>query len=282
MMNIEQRTVSGPPPNEDHVWTDTGAAIVLDGATGLTDATYTDAESDGRWYVETLSREIQQRIRDGKSLTEIVEASIVAVSERFEELTGAEKLEKHEKPSGAGAIVRWQGETLEYFILGDCSVVLETADGTIPVLGKGPRDLDNRVVDRIEAIRAESTEPVSYNEVRERVDDMLIKHRRMMNEQDGYWTLGQTPEAVQYAQTDEIPKEKVEQLIAFTDGFELLVPTYDVFVDWEGLVQYISHNGLDRAIKTLRAFEQADPECRAYPRLKPSDDIGVVHVEFDG
>jgi hypothetical protein len=281
MVNIEQRVLSGSPPNEDYVWTDDGAAIVLDGATGLTDATYTDAESDGRWYVETLSHEIQQRIATEKSLARVVEASIGAVSDRFEELTGAEKPEKHERPSGAGAVIRWQGEMLEYFVLGDCSVILETEDGTIPVLGKGPRDLDNQVVDRIESIRAESTEPVSYTEVRERVDDMLVKHRRMMNEEDGYWTLGQTPEAVRYAQTNEIPKGEIEELIAFTDGFEVLVPTYNVFVDWEGLLQYISYNGLDRAIKTLRAFEQADPECRAYPRLKPSDDIGVIHIDFD-
>lgn len=282
MANIEQRVVCGSPPNEDLVWTGEGVALVLDGATGLTDTQYTDAESDGRWYVETLSDEIQDRIVSDEPLTRIVEASIEVVSDRFAEFTGNATLQRHEKPSAAGAIVRWDGETVEYLVLGDCSVILETADRTVPVLGEGPRELDDRVVEHMEELRAEATEQISYGELRERVDDMLIEHRKQMNEQDGYWTLGQTPEAVQYALTDEFPQEAVQELVIFTDGFEGLVPTYDAFVDWKRLLQYISHNGLDRAINVLRAFEQADPECRAYPRIKPSDDVGVVHVEFDG
>lgn len=281
MVNIEQRAISGSPPNEDHVWTGDGAAIVLDGATGLTDTQYTDGDTDGRWYVETLSSEIQERIESTNSLSEIVEASVEAVSTRFEEITDSTTLEKHEMPSGAGAIVRWNEETVEYLILGDCSVILETDDGTIAELGEGPRELDNQVVQRMEEIRTNAEGSISYDELRRRVDDLLIENRKKMNEEGGYWTLGHSTEAIQYATTGEIPREGVEEVIAFTDGFEVIVPTYDVFVDWKRLIQYISDNGLDRAIRTLRAFEKADPECRTYPRLKPSDDIGIAHIQFD-
>lgn len=58
MAKVHQETRNGSSVNEDLVWTDDGAVIVLDGATGLTDRTFSDRKSDGRWYVDTLTEEI--------------------------------------------------------------------------------------------------------------------------------------------------------------------------------------------------------------------------------
>jgi len=44
------------------------------------------------------------------------------------------------------------------------------------------------------------------------------------------WTFGLTPGAVQHARTGEPRQASVDRLIAFTDGFEGLVPRYDVGV----------------------------------------------------
>lgn len=48
MVDIDSQTQAGNPPNEDLVWTGEGAAVVLDGTSGLTERQFTDGDSDGR------------------------------------------------------------------------------------------------------------------------------------------------------------------------------------------------------------------------------------------
>lgn len=78
-----------------------------------------------------------------------------------------------------------------------------------------------------------------------------------------------------------VSRDQVEFVVAFTDGFEPIYTLYDVFADWTGFLSYLRYSGPNRAVRVLRAFEAADPECRSYPRLKPSDDVGIAAVEFD-
>lgn len=198
MAEIQQETRKGSAVNEDLVWTDDGAAIVLDGATGLTDRTFTDVKSDGKWYVQTLAEEIRERIHNDTSLTDIVAAAIDNVATRYGEHTGTTKLEEHEIPSAVGVIVRWTSERLEYFVLGDCSLIVQTETETIPIIGDGPRDLDQRVVEEMKSIREEEGD-IPYRELRARVDPLLIEHRKMKNQPDGYWALGVDTDAVSHA-----------------------------------------------------------------------------------
>ncbi len=279
MAKIQQETRKGSSTNEDLVWTDDGAAIVLDGATGLTNRSFTDCDSDGQWYVETLTEEIEKRIYDNSPLSDVVAAAIDDLATRYNELTDTATLEEHEIPSAAGAIFRWTDDELEYFVLGDCSLVIQTSDETIPIVGDGPRDLDQRVVDEMVSIREQQAE-ISYQELRAQVQPLLVKHRKMKNQPNGYWALGIDNEAVKHAIMGRVSRDQIEFVVAFTDGFEPIYTLYDVFADWDDLLSYLSHNGLNRAIRVLRAFEAADPECQSYPRLKPSDDVGIAAVEF--
>lgn len=198
MAKIQQETRKGSSVNEDLVWTDDGAAIVLDGATGLTDRTFTDRESDGQWYVETLTEEIEKRIYDNSPLSDVVATAIDNLATRYDKLTGTTTLEEHEIPSAAGVIFRWTNDELEYFVLGDCSLVVQTSDEIIPIIGDGPRDLDQRVVDEMVTIR-EQREEISYQELRAQVQPLLIKHRKMKNQPNGYWALGLNADAVTHA-----------------------------------------------------------------------------------
>lgn len=278
---VDERLDPGTQPNEDLVWVGERSAIVLDGATGLTDTQYTEAESDGLWYVESLLDELQGRIQSPESLGHVVTESIEGVAKRFEAYPENADVGPDQRPSAAGAILRSNGDVVEYFVLGDCSVIFETNEAVMPVIGEGPRELDSRVRQRMNQLRGDASRPIPYPELRELVDDMLIRHREQMNKPGGYWTLSMTLEATEHAHTGELSLNELRRFVAFTDGFEGLVHRYDVFANWGSLLRYLSQNGLNRAINTLRAYENSDPECRQYPRIKPSDDVGVIYGESE-
>ncbi|WP_330632259.1 hypothetical protein [Halocatena halophila] len=68
-------------------------------------------------------------------------------------------------------------------------------------------------------------------------------------------------------------------MVSFTDGVEPLQEPFDLFSDWGAFASYVHRNGIDRTIRLLRTFEGTDEDCREYPRLKPSDDVGIITVE---
>jgi len=279
MVGARQISEVGSDVNEDLVWVGENAAVVLDGATGLSERHMSDFETDGQWYVNTLLDELKEVVTREQPLSNGAVQSVERVEARYQDLAGDGEVEEHELPSAAGAIVRWTGNFVEYLVLGDCTVICSGTDFNEVISGEGPRELDEKVVEEMVSIR-ESNEAVSYEELRSKVSSLLIEHRKLKNKPGGYWTFGLRPEAVDHAKTGSVHREEVDTVLAFTDGFDPIVSVFDVFIDWENLVSYVVENGLNRAVRVLRAFEAADPECREHPRLKPSDDVGIAEIDF--
>ncbi|WP_058367727.1 hypothetical protein [Haloparvum sedimenti] len=281
MVTVQSHVRPGGAVNEDLVRTHGNAVVVLDGATGLSDRSVTDAASDGRWYVEALAEELGDRIDEGggRGLRDLASEAVAAVADRYGDHPGAAEQDSHEVPSAAGAVLRWDDD-LEYLVLGDCGVVVDAGPESRAVLGEGPRELDRRVVEEMVAIREAADGAVSYESLRERVHPMLVDHRKRKNREGGYWTFGLDPSAVDHAATGSLDRRDAEFAVAFTDGFEPVCTTYDAFADWSTLVPYLRTDGIERAVRILRAFEESDPECREYPRLKPSDDVAVATVDL--
>jgi uncharacterized protein YoaH (UPF0181 family) len=268
---------TGSGINEDAFGHTGEAAWVIDGATGLTDKEYTDYESDGLWYVEYVSELLEKNISNEETLQSILRDIVTSAEQRYTEvINNDDQILEEEKPSAAISLLRWDADTVEYFILGDCSAVIERNSDIMVTLGEGPRKLDKKVVEKMRQLMSEG---MSYAEAKDESSDMLRDHRRMKNKEEGYWTLGFDENAMSHALTGTIPTEEFIRGYLFTDGFEPIVETYDVFRDWRAAVNYLGENGMKRAIKILRAIEEADPECKKYPRLKPSDDIAIVEIK---
>lgn len=260
--------------NEDVATVVDGAAWVIDGATSLGDRTVTGRTTDGEWLSDRFDSLLRERVHDDATLTDIVRRCTEAVREEFAGHVGGGEIPEESKPSGAIALARWDGETVSYLVLGDCSVVLAGPEGTEAVLGEGPREYDEQVVERMATLIRD--QGYDYEEAWEAVQPDLRSNRRMKNQPDGYWTLGFDPASVDHAVTGRHRLAATTAGLLFTDGFEHLATTYDVFADWDTLASYVCRNGLERAFTVLRAVERSDPECERYPRLKPSDDASAV------
>lgn len=267
----------GEGTNEDRVGSSEYSAWVIDGATGLTDRELTDAASDGVWYVDEFERELRQRIDDtDRSIDEIVAEIVDIVDRRFRAAIDGEISDPLLEPSAAVAIVRYNDGTFEHFVLGDCTVIFQDTSGDVDVIkGEGPRALDSKAIDRIEEL---VNNGYSHSEAFSRLIPQLRDHRRRKNTPGGYWTLGFSTEAVSHAVTGKRDADEWLRAYLFTDGFEVIGSTYDVFEGWREVTEYVDSNGLDRALRLIRDIERGDPECRRYPRMKPSDDASIAKV----
>lgn len=279
MAVVRTRVDRGFGVNEDLVWTDDDAAVVLDGATVLSERQYTGAESDARWYVEALRDELAARLAADAPLPEIAAEAIGEMDARLAAATDGADLDAEAVPAASGVLVRWGRGRLEYLCLGDCGLVVEKTEGVQPVIGVKEQLPDRRVVRELAAMR--ELDSVDGEEPFELVRPMLVAHRRLQNQPDGYWVFSTAPEAVDHATRGAINLEKVRSLAAFTDGFTRIRSHYDCFEDWGELVSYLGRNGLDRAVRLVREFERADPDCETYPRTTQHDDIAVVTVDFE-
>jgi len=65
-----------------------------------------------------------------------------------------------------------------------------------------------------------------------------------------------------------------------SDGFYRLVDTFRVYPDAPALLGAALERGLAALLAELRMLEDADPECIAYPRIKPKDDATVLLFEI--
>lgn len=261
--------------NEDIATFTESGAWVIDGATGLTNQTYTSASTDGQWFAQQFDDHLRDRIDRNEELSNIVLDSIKDVREKYYSIAGSNDINKVTEPSGAIAIVRPHPETeLEFFVLGDCSVVASHSnDTTTDIFGEGPREYDKKAIEKLSGLVRDGR---SHREAFEEIKPMLREHRRLKNTPDGYWGLGFSTEAVEHARTGTFNWRDVRFLCLFTDGFEQIVQTFNVFCDWSAALNYIETNGVERSLRVLSDIQRSDPDCHRYPRLKPSDDMSLI------
>jgi len=107
-------------PCEDLIRIADGAAWVLGGTGGFSDRSFTDAASDGRWYVETLDSRLYERIHDGDDLefvlADAIEATVRELATRVlddasESIGSAVK--QYELPACTVSMVRWNDDAFE-------------------------------------------------------------------------------------------------------------------------------------------------------------------------
>lgn len=267
--------------NEDIGGSVAGAAWTLDGATGVTDDTHTDAPSDGHWYVTKFDEHLRAHVQDdSKSLSEHVTDAIKQVRDRFNDFVTIDDIDAAAEPSATGAIVRWVGNTLEYFVLCDSSVlVVDGTDVTTHVTDTRIAQLEKEVRKQARELKQQG---LGREEARQRMMPTLRENRRKKNTEGNYWVLSFDPEAAKHGLTGRWGISDCSFVYLFTDGFARLVTTYNAYPDWEAASLEIQQSGIEAAVDELRRIERNDPEADKHFRLKQSDDATVIKLSFVG
>lgn len=265
--------------NEDCVYLCDDFGFVMDGATGLLKENITNCVSDAKWYVEEFKNFLIKNLKTKKNLKEIMKDGITYVSNTYNNIEGATSVKS--KPSSGIALFRKNENNIEYFILGDCQLIIKDKKDIITKLQLNdlPK-LDNINIGRMVKIAKEKN--INVIDARPLINDYLVETRLTQNTNNGYWILSDDINAVDHALHGTLNLKDIKQIIGLTDGFSQLYEVFKVFT-YEELVNLINNKkiSLDNLYNTLFTLQENDSNCNRYPRFKIRDDASIFNYELD-
>lgn len=280
ILNHDILSVPARSFNEDLAHVADSSAWILDGASGLNDQKHTDNCSDGQWFVQKWNEYLLETIDDySRNLKEIVSEGIDNVKNNYFKTLTRPNLDPVSFPSSAIVIVRIKKMKLEYFILGDCTLVIDSIGSSYKSIVDDRIDVfDNKAIEEINKLQ--KTEHISFGEARKRTIPLLRKHRSLKNKMDGYWILEFNKDAVEHAIYDEERLHGETNLLLMSDGFAQLSTTYNKTKHVGQLLALAKKMSLNSLYEEILKFAERDDECLSFPRLKKIDDASAILLQI--
>jgi hypothetical protein len=184
-------------------------------------------------------------------------------------------------PQTTVAAARWGQESVEYLLLSDSTLLLESPDGVVtavldPPLARLRPDMRARLSE-LDALLAAA--PPGTAEYRTAAENYRRSSGRLRNAPDGFFTAASDPETAARALTGTVPRSDVRSLTGLTDGAASWVEIFGLGT-WRECVSVLRQEGASGLVRQVRAAEAGDPGMSLYQRDKPGDDASVVFVEF--
>jgi hypothetical protein len=250
-------------PNEDWVAANPNLIVVLDGSTARTDTGCVHGVS---WYAAMLGTNIVAEASSRKPLPSALRNAIARVAAMHPDCD----LHHPGTPSAFVAVVRLLDRNIEYLVLGDTIVTLDTDDG-IQVIQD----------DRVESTaRPERTEADRYRIGTDEKQAALVLMKRAelaaRNQSGGFWAATSDPAVVDNAIVGQVAISQVVQLAVLTDGAARITTSFDL-LDWQQTFDLLDRAGPTELIRRVRAAESADPDGTRWPRNKVNDDATIVY-----
>ena len=221
-MKFRQFTRAGAKFNEDSCYICKDFGFVIDGATGLTNCNITNGKTEAQWFSCKFKEYLMDSLKDTtKSLSNIVEQGIVEIDNEYNKFAGADNSKI--KPSAAIAIFRLSGLGMEYFVLGDFSIIVNIDDKINIITSRDLEKFDNQSKQILKAVATENN--INVIDAVPLVENVLIKQRLLKNTVNGYWILSDDTKAVNYAICGTITS-KIKQIVVVSDGFSQV---YELF-----------------------------------------------------
>ena len=257
--------------NEDRIIFGESFAMVCDGATALHKSCV--RPSDGSWLVSYIKKNLDKAATDVRGQLKKIAASAYG---EFAKLTGGLGDELC-LPSAGLAWAELHGQRVAIYTIGDCEAAIIKRDGSkirhvIPSL---PR-LDNIALEHIKIKAAE--QGVSVRQATRLCNDVLIKHRRLMNKSGGYpvFTVDKNPSCEFLA--NEYDVAELSEVYLYTDGITQAFDELCIYPSWQDM--FSRSIDLQEEIQKIVTRAYQDKECNAYPRFKTIDDIAAIKIEF--
>lgn len=267
-MRVAIATQAGNPktPNEDWAFASERLVVVLDGATARTD---TGCVHGVAWYAAKLGSALTGLATDRG--TKLGQALTYAIRFTADEHRSECDLTHPGTPSAAVAVVRVQAETVEYLVLGDVTIAIDTSDGVQVIT-------DNRVSATAAAERAEA-DRYPFGSAEKQAALVRMKHAELAarNQPGGYWVAAENPTVAVHAIKGTVPLDQVRRIAVLTDGAARIVDLFGL-LDWPAVLDVLDDAGPTELIRRVRAIEAADPTCMRWARNKRSDDATAAYL----
>lgn len=274
-----QEGKSADYPDADQAGYGKNYAWVIDGATGLTDRSVTDAKSDAVWYSNHLHNHLNDLTNSARNLNDLLKQAVRRTAHDYQNLNPPADMKLYEQPSAACAAVEIDGSTLKYKIFADASIVIKEGKNITEFTDETIVRMDTNVAEYIAKLQKD--ENMSFDEARndERVVSRLRENRKKFNTKDGYRVLSFNPSIVDRAMSGTYKIVRPVDLLIGTDGLMRAQHKLKIFQDWLPLFNYIEENGLNKLWKLVRKAERNDPQCKKYPRLSVHQETTALYVK---
>ncbi|WP_446217202.1 hypothetical protein [Micromonospora sp. IBHARD004] len=274
MMRVRSASAAAPGrlENEDVVFRLGPLVGVLDGAT-VPEGFDTGCVHGPAWYVRHLAARIGLALaaRPAATLMSSLAAAILAVRADH---SGDCDLGHPGTPSSTVCLLREGGEQVDYLVLCDSPLVLDTG-GEVSVVSDDRLDTAMADLRGTAAGLPGDVDPVT------RFRQAVMVQRERMNRTHGYWAAAADPDAAYHAVTGTLPLRgpgALRRAALLSDGVSCAVEQFGLF-DWAGLLDVAAAEGPEGLIGRVRAAERDHPD--RLRRHKRTDDASVVFCEFD-
>ncbi|HSI19519.1 MAG TPA: protein phosphatase 2C domain-containing protein [Sphingomonas sp.] len=271
----------GNVENDDAAgWVRTAASVyawVIDGGTSLADENYLGAAlGDVAWFANALSGAITRHAGRELSARDLHAEAAAAVARDYAALlgdrTGAVPL--YACPIAAVTVIRITGTggacRGDLFHLADCPAFTVDRGDKVRRITLGENvEAENRVRERVMA--SQSTHGFAPAAVMAEQKPWLRERREMQLRASPCPISTPAAGASFGGWQRSIDLAAVDAVILMSDGFERYVTEYALGDDRE-MIGATLRDGADAVLESVRALERSDAACRAFPRLKASDD----------
>ena len=263
--------------NEDIVRVCKYGAWILDGSTGLNKKNLISKESDAKWYVSWWDKYLYENINKDKSLKTIVCEGIENIKQEYLSTLAGIRLEKLDMPSASVAIVKFYKDKVEYFLLGDCTIVINDTNENIILKDDGVCKFDNMIFEKMKKLNKNKS--LSVKDKKDILLPYIIENRQKKNREEGYWILEFDELAVEKSMHDYISINDELKLIISSDGFSCAYDRYNIF-SVENIIQIVEENGIEYVNDKVRKLEHEDKNGLIFPRFKESDDSSCAYLHI--
>lgn len=278
MMRVTHATEPAPDAaaNEDHVLVCGPLVIVLDGVS-LPAGMDSGCMHGTPWYVTRLADRIAKAATDHPA-ADLPDLLATAIDQVRDDHAGRCDLDHPGTPAAATGILYDRGDQLDYLILGDVTLVTDTATGVQAIT-------DDRFTAAVADLRAmTAAAPPAFGTAAHtaHLHHITRLRRSRMNREGGYWITAADPRAAAHALTGHLPRhgpDQVRRAALLTDGAADAVTRYQLH-DWPGLLDLLTTAGPAALIAQVRAAEHADTTGAHRPRYKRHDDATAALCQF--
>jgi len=273
----------GASDNDDCAgWVETPAGLcawVIDGATNIAGRDFLGAgRGDVAWYAHALSARLQANAAAGLGLADLHARAAADVAEAYRDLRArrSEPPPLYAQPMAAVTMVRVLGGRAELYHLGDCPAFALAIDGVVRRVSRYEHSEEaDESRSRVMAAQA----AVGHAPTAVWADRLPSLRARRAAQLRARPLEVSTPVADAafggYSTTFELAG--LAALVLMSDGFERFAVKYEL-ADEAAMVRRVVAEGPGPLLAALRAVEEGDPDCRRFPRLKPSDDATCLVI----
>jgi hypothetical protein len=276
-MRIEFHTDSVKKYNEDIYGLTNMSAFVIDGASALTDRSFTPGSNDVNWMVNWWKDFLNKNVDDTtNSIQSILKHGVREFNSDYGKFVDIKTLLPHEQLSAGIAIIRKNGDILESFVLGDVEISVEDKySKCIIVTDPALKGYDSEVIELMKNNHDREKQLVFKGFTEEELG-ILIRNRKKMNTTGGYFILGHSEDAIDHGIYEEFCIKDITRCLLSTDG---IVPL-NIRYSRKNLLERIRTAGVRNVIRELRGLEELDLGKKSIGRLKTHDDATVIYLDF--